>query len=69
MAAEIKVDIDWKVCPKCNKEYKGHPAISREDNITAICPLCGSKEALKAMGIPDDEIENIVSTIPKPEYR
>lgn len=34
------------ICPICNKEYSGHPALSRKDNKTKICPDCGVKEAL-----------------------
>lgn len=33
-------------CPKCGKEYYGYPALSREDNKTAICSECGIKEAI-----------------------
>ena len=32
-------------CPKCGKEYIGHPDLSRMDNSTKICPECGMKEA------------------------
>ena len=35
-------------CPKCHKHYRGHPALSREDNKTKICPECGQREALEA---------------------
>lgn len=35
-------------CPKCGKKYYGVSAISREDNKTEICPICGVKEALEA---------------------
>ena len=35
-------------CPKCRKEFTEHPAISREDNETEICPECGVREALEA---------------------
>ena len=35
-----------KICPICNKPYEGYPALSRKDNRTEICPLCGIKEAL-----------------------
>ena len=35
-------------CPKCGQLYKEHPAISREDNKTEICPACGLREAMKA---------------------
>lgn len=34
-------------CPKCKKEFTEHPALSREDNETEICPECGIREALQ----------------------
>ena len=58
-----------KTCPLCGKTYKGHPAISRKDNITPICPTCGTREALKSIGIKDDEIDRIIETIPKIEEK
>lgn len=36
----------YPVCPICNRDYSEHPAISRKDNKTEICPNCGIKEAL-----------------------
>ena len=36
----------YPVCPRCNKDYSGKPAISRDDNKTPICPECGTQEAL-----------------------
>ena len=54
-----------KICPRCHGEYRGHPAISRVDNETAICPTCGTRESLEAMGISDEEIEKIISKIPE----
>ena len=35
-------------CPKCEHTYNGYPAISRDDNKTEICSVCGQKEALEA---------------------
>lgn len=35
-------------CPKCKKEFTEHPAISRDDNKTEICPECGIREAINA---------------------
>lgn len=35
-----------RTCPICGEEYTEHPAISRRDNETEICPLCGVAEAL-----------------------
>lgn len=39
------------ICPKCGKEYSEPPVLSRVDNETEICPLCGTKEALDAAGL------------------
>lgn len=58
------VSTEIKVCPKCGKEYRGHPAVSRADGQTAICPLCGTREALEGLGLSADEIEKIVAVIP-----
>lgn len=64
---EERVVVSEKVCPKCGKTYRGHPAISRVDNVTAICPLCGTREALDSLGISDEEKEKIIATIPQVE--
>jgi len=56
-----------KKCPKCGKEYRGHPAISREDNVTPICPLCGTREALEGLGLEQSEIDKIIAQIPNVE--
>ena len=53
-----------KTCPLCGKTYKGHPAISRKDNITPICPTCGTREALESIGISKEEQDKIINTIP-----
>lgn len=42
-----------RVCPRCGKEYSEPPAVSRADNKTKICPLCGTKEALDAVGLTE----------------
>ena len=34
-----------KICPLCNCEIQGYPAISRKDNKTEICSRCGEAEA------------------------
>ena len=43
--------LEIQKCPKCGKEFTEYPAISRDDNITEICPECGMKEALIAANI------------------
>ena len=34
------------LCPRCKREIKGEPALSRRDNETEICSDCGTAEAL-----------------------
>ena len=51
------------ICPKCGKPYTGHPALSRVDNETYICPDCGTREALESIGVDKDEQEEILNTI------
>lgn len=52
-----------RICPKCGKEYRGRPALSRDDNATAICPDCGTREALELMGICRKEQDEIIALI------
>ena len=54
-------------CPKCGKEYKGRGAVSRVDNLTVICPDCGTREALESIGVDEKEQEKILDTIHKCE--
>ena len=54
-----------RICPRCNKEFIEHPALSRVDNKTLICPLCGTREALEASNMSDEEIEKVIDSIKK----
>lgn len=56
-------ELTTAVCPKCGQEYKGVPALSREDNATMICPDCGTREALEFIGVSVEEQEKIISII------
>lgn len=40
--------LEIQKCPKCGKEFTEHPALSREDNQTEICPECGVREAIES---------------------
>lgn len=51
------------VCPKCGKAYTGHPALSRTDNTTLICPDCGVREALESLGVQAKEQDEILAII------
>jgi predicted RNA-binding Zn-ribbon protein involved in translation (DUF1610 family) len=39
------------ICPRCRKEYKEPPAISRRDNETEICSKCGGEETVFDLSI------------------
>lgn len=52
-----------RVCPICGENYTDAPAVSRTDNVTQICPDCGTREALETLGITKAEQEKIISTI------
>ena len=51
------------VCPKCGRSFTEHPALSRLDNKTLICPDCGTREALETLGISTAEQDKILQTI------
>lgn len=51
------------VCPLCGRLYHEHPALSRTDNETLICPDCGTRQALQSIGISVEEQERIIETI------
>jgi len=52
-----------KICPLYGKTYTGHPALSRKDNTTPICPDCRTLEALEAAGIPKEKQEKVLEII------
>jgi len=52
-----------RICPLCGEAYGSLPAISRTDNETQICPDCGSRQALEALGVSEVEREKIISII------
>ena len=52
-----------RTCPICGKEYSEHPALSRVDGVTLICPDCGTREALESIGVSKDEQERILEII------
>lgn len=51
------------ICQRCGQSFMGHPALSRIDNNTLICPDCGTREALESMGVDEAEQDKILETI------
>ncbi len=52
-----------KICPYCGKKYSEPSALSRADGVTAICPDCGTREALESIGVAAEEQEKILDII------
>ena len=52
-----------KICPYCRKIYSEPSALSRADGVTAICPDCGTREALESIGVAAEEQEKILNII------
>ena len=49
-----------RTCPLCGKKYTDAPALSREDNLTLICPDCGYRQAMQTINIHPVEQEEIL---------
>ena len=52
-----------RTCPICGREYSEHPALSRVDGLTPICPDCGTREALESIGVSKEQQERILEII------
>lgn len=62
MKEEIR---EHRICPLCNQEYTERPAVSRIDGVTAICPDCGTRQALESIGVNVEEQDKILQAIRK----
>ena len=52
-----------RICPICGRENPEPPALSRVDNKTEICSLCGTRHALEADGIAPETQDQIIDKI------
>ena len=52
-----------RTCPLCGASFTEPPALSRTDNMTQICPDCGTREALESIGIDTAEQDKILRAI------
>lgn len=52
-----------RTCPICGREYTEHPALSRTDGKTLICPDCGTREALESIGVSKEQQDKILGII------
>lgn len=60
---KINERLQPKKCPHCGRIYSEPSALSRADGVTAICPDCGTREALESIGIDVEEQEKILDII------
>ena len=59
----MKDIIEERSCPICGQIFTERPAVSREDNITLICPDCGTRQALASLGVDPEEQNAILDII------
>ena len=57
--------VQLRTCPRCGGVYSGHGAVSRADNLTVICPDCGTRVALESTVVDAKEKEKMLKTIHK----
>ena len=62
-------EIRVQVCPKCRKLFSERGAVLRVDNVTIICPDCGTREALESIGVDETEQEKILDSIHQCEWQ
>ena len=53
------MDKETRTCSKCGRTYTAPPALSREDNETLICPLCGTAESIAFL--PEEQQKAILA--------
>ena len=56
-------DIVRKICPVCGGPLTEHPALSRRDNRTEVCPDCGIRQALSDFGMHEAGQEEILALV------
>ena len=56
-------EIVVRTCPICGKQYSEHPALSRVDGTTLICPDCGTRDALESIGVSKEQQDKILGII------
>lgn len=64
--------MEKKICPICGNTYTEHPAVSRKDNSTLICPDCGVQEALEPAvkhGVVDQATADAIMKITRSKPR
>ena len=65
LGAVYGIDEILPVCPVCHKSYSLHPALSRADGETMICPDCGLREAMDAVGFKKEFQDEVIAETKK----
>ena len=58
-------DVVRKICPVCGGPLTAHPALSRKDNKTEVCPDCGIRQALSDFGMDESKQAEILALVHK----
>ena len=53
-------------CPRCNKPYNAHPAVSRH-GLGDICPQCGKEEAFLDVGLCPERAAEMAAQVQRME--
>ena len=51
------------ICTRCGKEFDYPPALSRVDNRSYVCRICGAEEALEIAPISEEEKERVLAEV------
>ena len=55
------------VCSRCGKEFTYPPALSRVDNSSLVCRICGAEEAMIAAGASEEQMSAVLEEIRRHE--
>ena len=55
------------VCSRCGKEFSYPPALSRADNSSPVCRICGAAEAMIAAGASEEQMNEVLEEIRRHE--
>ena len=55
------------VCSRCGKEFSYPPGLSRADNESFVCRICGAEEAMIAAGASEEQMSAVLEEIRRHE--
>ena len=54
-------------CTRCGKMFDYPPALSRKDNKSPVCRICGAAEAMEAYGASSVDMEKVLAVVAEHE--